>query len=210
MSFKKMKSIIGLTLLFGVSYIFVPKKVYAQEAVSVTLEKPAALYDIAILNTDKLLHESKAAKGIQAQLEEHRLKFQEEMKKHEENFTILEKVLIDQQKSLIDQQKNLKPDEFDIKQQEFAAKRKEFDTKVAEVNQQATEKREQIERTFGQAMEKIQETILLLVRDMAVKNKYKLVVSKTFVIFREEGLEITEEILKELDQKLPAIELKFS
>ena len=202
MFFKKYKNeyFFLLKTVFLIICIFSQQKVCAIEN-SIGNEKvasqalSASFYDIAILNIDKLLHESKAAKGIQTDLEEHRLKFQDEMKKHEENFIAFEK-------ALVEQQKNLRPEEF-------AIKRKEFDAQVAEVHQKATERREQIENAFSQAMEKIQETILLLVRDMAVKNKYKLVVPRNFIIYQEEGLEITEEILKELDQKLPSVQLNF-
>lgn len=153
-------------------------------------------YDIAVVNIDKLLHECKAAKQAQTELEVQRLKFQEEMKTQEEFFLGWDKKLVEQQK--------------DMKPQEFSEKRKEFDAKLAEVHQKATQRREQLEVAFNQAMTTVQETILLLVRDAAVKNNYKLVIPRNFIIFREEGLEITDELLKKLDEKLPSITLKWS
>ena len=183
-------------LAFGFYHFVFQKKLKTDKTVTVVSDSSSAHNDIAILNIDKLLHESKAAKGIHEVLEGHRLKFQEEMKQHEENFMALEKILIEQQKNLTPEQ--------------FSSKRKEFDTKVAEVHQQVTQKRTEIESRFSQAMEKIQETILLLIRDMSVRNRYKLVVPRNFVIFREDGLEITDEILKELDEKLPVVELTLS
>ena len=193
----KNQHILFLIVAFYLCHPFFHWSLCAAEEVKFISETPIAVpYDIAILNIDKLLHESKAAKGIQADLEGHRLKFQEEMKRHEENFIADEKILVEHQKTL--------------KPEEFALKRKEFDAKVANVHQQATQKREEIERKFGQALEKIQETIFSLVRDMAVRHKYKLVVPRNFIIYQVDGLEITEEILKELDQKLPVIDLKFS
>ena len=59
-------------------------------------------------------------------------------------------------------------------------------------------------------MTTVQETILLLIRDAAVENKYKLVIPRSFVIFREDALEITDELLKKLDEKLPSLTLKWS
>ncbi|MBL9029501.1 MAG: OmpH family outer membrane protein [Caedimonas sp.] len=153
-------------------------------------------YDIAVLNIDKLLHESRVAKQIQTELETQRVKFQEEMKGHEESFLAWEKKLVEQQK--------------DIKPEDFAAKRKEFDAKVAEVHQTAMRRREQLEVAFNEAMTKVQETILVLVRDAAVKHKYKLVVPRNLIIFRDDGLEITDEILQQLDEKLPSITLRIS
>ena len=153
-------------------------------------------YDIAVVNIDKLLHECKAAKQVQIELETQRFKFQEEMKKQEEFFLAWDKKLVEQQK--------------DMKSEEFAEKRKEFDAKLAEVHQKATQHREQLEAAFNEAMTTVQETILLLIRDAAVENKYKLVIPRSFVIFREDALEITDELLKKLDEKLPSLTLKWS
>lgn len=153
-------------------------------------------YDIAVVNIDKLLHECKAAKQVQIELETQRFKFQEEMKKQEEFFLAWDKKLVEQQK--------------DMKSEEFAEKRKEFDAKLAEVHQKATQHREQLEAAFNEAMTIVQETILLLIRDAAVENKYKLVIPRSFVIFREDALEITDELLKKLDEKLPSLTLKWS
>ena len=139
-------------------------------------------YDIAVVNIDKLLHECKAAKQVQTELETQRFKFQEEMKKQEEFFLAWDKKLVEQQK--------------DMKSEEFAEKRKEFDAKLAKVHQKATQHREQLEAAFNEAMTTVQETILLLIRDAAVENKYKIVIPRSFVIFREDALEITDELLK--------------
>ena len=153
-------------------------------------------YDIAVVNIDKLLHECKTAKQVQIELETQRFKFQEEMKKQEEFFLAWDKKLVEQQK--------------DMKSEEFAEKRKEFDAKLAKVHQKATQHREQLEAAFNEAMTTVQETILLLIRDAAVENKYKLVIPRSFVIFREDALEITDELLKKLDEKLPSLTLKWS
>jgi outer membrane protein len=168
------------------------------QAPSSTSSKDTAMqsYDIAVVNIDKLLHECKSVKQIQASLETERVKFQEEMKKQEEFFLIWDKKLIAQQK--------------DMKPEEFSEKRKEFDAHLAAVHQKATKRREKLENTFNQAMAKVQETILLLVRDFALKNKYKLVLPRNFIIFREDSLEITDEVMKKLDEKLPFITLDFS
>ena len=159
-------------------------------------KESAQPYDIAVVNIDKLLHECKAAKQVQTELETQRFKFQEEMKKQEEFFLAWDKKLVEQQK--------------DMKSEEFAEKRKEFDAKLAKVHQKATQHREQLEAAFNEAMTTVQETILLLIRDAAVENKYKLVIPRSFVIFREDALEITDELLKKLDEKLPSLTLKWS
>jgi len=159
-------------------------------------KEPGQPYDIAVVNIDKLLHECKTAKQVQIELETQRFKFQEEMKKQEEFFLAWDKKLVEQQK--------------DMKSEEFAEKRKEFDAKLAKVHQKATQHREQLEAAFNEAMTTVQETILLLIRDAAVENKYKLVIPRSFVIFREDALEITDELLKKLDEKLPSLTLKWS
>ena len=144
--------------------------------------------DIGVLNIDKLLHESKAAKYVQEMLEKKRLEFQEEMKKQEEYFDKLDKQLVDQQK--------------DLKPEQFAQKRKEFDAQIAVVHQKATQKREQLESVFNQAMSKIQEEIFRLVRLVAIERRYKLIVARNAVLYQTDDLEITDEILSQLDQKL--------
>lgn len=149
---------------------------------------------VAIVDVDKLMQSSKSAKQLIAELEKQRSKFQEEVSTHETKLRDLEK-------KLIEEQKKLSPDEFN-------KKREEFERQVAQVHEKVGKRREQLEKAFSDSREDIQKVILKLVVEASEKNKYTLVLPRSVVIFRENHHEITDAILKQLDEKLPKVTFK--
>ncbi|MBN9413568.1 MAG: OmpH family outer membrane protein [Candidatus Paracaedimonas acanthamoebae] len=149
---------------------------------------------VAIVDVDKLMQASKSAKQLITELEKQRTKFQEEVSKHEEKLRELEKKLIEEQKKL--------------SSDEFNKKREEFERQVAQVHEKVGKRREQLEKAFSDAREDIQKVILKLVVEASEKNKYTLVLPRSVVIFREDRHEITDVILKQLDEKLPKVDFK--
>ncbi len=149
---------------------------------------------VAVVDVDKLMQASKSAKQLIAELEKQRAKFQEEVSKHETKLRELEK-------KLVEEQKKLSPDEFN-------KKREEFERQVAQVQEKVGKRREQLEQAFSESREEIQKAILKLVVEVSDKNKYTLVIPRSVVIFRADHLEITDNILKQLDEKLPKVNFK--
>lgn len=149
---------------------------------------------IAVVDVDKLMQASKSAKQLIAELEKQRAKFQEEVSKHEAKLRELEK-------KLVEEQKKLSPDEFN-------KKREEFERQVAQVQEKVGKRREQLEQAFSESREEIQKAILKLVVEASDKNKYTLVIPRSVVIFRADHHEITDNILKQLDEKLPKVNFK--
>lgn len=149
---------------------------------------------IAVVDVDKLMQASKSAKQLIAELEKQRAKFQEEVAKHETKLRDLEKALVEDQKKLT-------PDDFN-------KKRTEFERQVTQVQEKVGKRREQLEHAFNDAREDIQKVILKLVVEASDKNKYTLVIPRSVVIFRADHHEITDAILKQLDEKLPKVNFK--
>jgi Skp family chaperone for outer membrane proteins len=148
---------------------------------------------IAVLDLNLLLQESKAAESINSKIEEKRASFQQEIQKFENQLRSLEEKLVKEQKQ--------------SPAQDFEAKRNDFEKKVAEVQQKVSQRRTQLAKAFEEAMIILQKKIMELVVKIAEREKYALIVPRSTVIFRQDNLEITEEVMTLLNKELPDVQV---
>ncbi|MFN7710723.1 MAG: OmpH family outer membrane protein [Holosporales bacterium] len=154
-----------------------------------TLE--ASELKVGVIDLNRLFAESKAAQGLQKAVEEHGAKFQAEIEKQETT-------LHEAESKLAAEQSKLKPEEF-------AKKRAEFENKVANVQEKVAEKRMQLEQALEKAKAKVEQNIGSIVTALAEKKGLTLVIPRGATLFRAESLEMTDEVLKQLDEKLPSV-----
>lgn len=155
----------------------------------------AAGLKIAIIDDQKLLAESKAAKSIEAQL----VKKQESYQK---DFTSLEKKLHDEEASLLSSKDKMKPDEFD-------KKRVAFQNEVANAQKLAQQRRNDLQQAGNEGLSKLRAQITKIVTGMAEKSGYDLVLTRQNVVLGDKSMDITDEVLAELDKTLTDVPLSF-
>ena len=149
---------------------------------------------IVVVNTQELMSESKAAKSIQRQGMAIRKKYEKEIK-------TLEKDLKKAEEDLLKASKGKSKEDFLKKQKSFQEKMMESKKSVAEYNKN-------IDRAVGDALGKLRDEIVDIVEDVAEDKKYDLVLSNNEIITSSQKLDITDDIMKLLNEELSSVKVK--
>lgn len=150
---------------------------------------------IAVVNTQKVMVESKAAKSVQVQLETLRKGYQEEFSKHE--------------RELSDEAKKLSDSRAGMDAEAFAKKKQAFDAKVLETQKLAKKRQQALEEAAGQALADIRDEVIKIVTDVSQKEQYDLVLTRQNIILAKDSMDITDKIMTNLDKSLKDVKLKI-
>ncbi|MES2984764.1 MAG: OmpH family outer membrane protein [Pseudomonadota bacterium] len=148
-----------------------------------------------VVNIAKIMRDSKAATSVRNQLQAKQKAFQSDL-------DAKEKSLLAEDQALVKQKDMPDKDAFQKKVTEFRQK--------AATEQQAVKvKKDQLDKAFGTALEEIQKNVVDVVKQVATEKKLTLVLSSAQVLYTDNSLDLTDEVLKRLDSKLPNVAVKF-
>ena len=150
---------------------------------------------IMVVDVQSLLQNSKSAKMVRQQIEGKRNEYAKEISQQEET-------LRQERDSLQRQQSSLSADVLNQKGREFQAKVNELDRNVQS-------KRQALERSNAEALEKIQEVMLKIITDIAKDRKANLVFQRSELVLFDQGFDVTDEVLQKLDEQLPTLTVNF-
>lgn len=151
---------------------------------------------IAIVDTQKILEQSAAAKKIREQIDKKAEEFKAESSKKEDYFKKKYEEL-EKQKSV------LAKDAYEKKSNELS---KEF----GDAQQKVQEARGKLDKGYMEAMQKFDGAFVDIVKEVAAKKGSKVVMQKMQTIYSDASLEITNEVLDAINKKMPTVEVKFS
>ena len=159
-------------------------------------EQPAQAqsFNMAVVDVQALLTKSAAAKSISEQLNKQREEFKKEI-------SAIDKKLKDQQQALV--KSNGKGTE-----EEFNKKKAEFEKAVAEGRQTIQKRRNALDTAANTAVEKLRSEITKIVANLSDKNKFDIVISRQNVVLAVKSMDITEEVMTELNSSVTKIDLK--
>ena len=152
---------------------------------------PAAV--AAVIDYQRVLREAAAARSIRDQIEARRLVYQEEISREEQR-------LHEADKAFAKQRSVLSPEAF-------AEKRREFEQEVAEVQRLVQERRRELDRLSGAALDQVKHVLIEIVTNLAEERGFNLVLPSSELLFFARALDLTEEVLAELDARLPEVQL---
>lgn len=150
---------------------------------------------IAVVDVQEIIKESTAAKNIRDQIEKKRTAYQAEINKRE---TDLNK----KHQELSKQQSVLSKEAFDKKLQDF-------DTKVSEVQRDVQDKRAKLDQAYMNAVTEIQQSVEAIISDIAAEKGFLLAVPTSQILYAKENLDISDEVLKRLNQRLTKVNFKI-
>lgn len=150
---------------------------------------------IGVVNVPKIMSDSKAANSVRSQ-------FQAKQKSFQADLDQKDKALYEEDQALVKQK-----DSAD--KAAFQKKVKDFREKDAKIRREVREKKAQLDKSFGAALEEIQKSVLEIVKQLAAEKKLNVVVTSAQVLYNDSTLDITDEVLKRLDAKLPTVAVKF-
>lgn len=148
---------------------------------------------IITVDVQQILHDSLVAKDVQAQMDERTEGYTRQVTQQEND---LQKT----QDELEKERTTLAPDVFNTRMRDFQQRYDALDNRV-----QTT--RQALQQSYNDAMTKVENTALQIIADIAAERKANLVIAKAAVLFEAQDLDITQEVIKRLDAKLPEIQL---
>lgn len=148
---------------------------------------------IAIVDVQKIVAESTAAKDIQKQLEKKKNEFQSQINKQEES-------LMKEDQELGKQKASLSADAFE-------KKRKEFREKVANVQRDVQKKRVQLENASAEALAQVQKSVVSIIKGLAEDKDFQVAIPSSQVLYYEGGMDISSEVLEKLNKDLPKVDV---
>ena len=116
-------------------------------------------------------------------------------------FKKIEEDLKEQERKLISKQNVISEDEFKSKIEELRKKISEYRMKRQNIIQEATQKRIKVSAEFSNKIKPI-------LGEYAAKNNISIIVQKKNIIMGKTELDITDDILKIVDEQIPTIKFE--
>jgi Skp family chaperone for outer membrane proteins len=148
---------------------------------------------IAVLEYEAIIVESEASKSVAQQLIAIRDQYQAELDKEEEELRALNEEL-GRQKTI------LSPDAFAEKVRDFERRVRELQMKEQRINSL-------IKRAEIRALNEVEQVVYDIVSELARERGYTLVVPSSTLIYASDQLVISEEVLRQLNERLPHVQV---
>lgn len=146
---------------------------------------------IIVVDVQMILQDSKAAQGIQKQLDAQRQAFQSEIAAQENKLRA-------EEQELARQRTILSADAFE-------QKRVAFEKEVANLQRTAQNRKRTLDQAFNDSIGIVRNQMFEIVADIAAEQGAKLVLSKSQVVLVEKSLDVTKTVMERLDKKLPRV-----
>src|SRR5215469_5423153 len=150
---------------------------------------------VMVVDVQALLQNSKAAKMVRSQIEQKRGEYTKEISHQEE-------LLRAERDALQRQQASLSPEALN-------QKGRDFQQKVNELERNVQGKRQALEKSNSDALQRIQEQMLKIIADIAKQRKANLVFQRADLVLFDQGFDVTDEVLQKLDEEMPALTVNF-
>src|SRR5215470_481901 len=150
---------------------------------------------VMVVDVQALLQNSKAAKMVRSQIEQKRGEYTKEISHQEE-------LLRAERGALQRQQASLSPESLN-------QKGREFQQKVNDLERNVQGKRQALEKSNGDALQKIQEEMLKIIADIAKQRKANLVFQRSDLVLFDQAFDVTDEVLQKLDEQMPTLTVNF-
>lgn len=163
----------------------------APAAPAAEIPLPAKGTNVVVIDADVIQQDALAFVALRTQYDRQRAAMTAEVAKVEND-------LRNADQDLGRQRTVLSPDAFGDRQR---ALQKRF----ADAQQDVQNRRRDLEQAFATANNKVINEMLIVVRDLAQENDFKLVFAKSQIVTLDPKLEITGEVLKRLNKKVPNV-----
>ena len=151
---------------------------------------------IVVVDVQRILDKSLAAKNVQKQLETQRARFQTEIEKEENELRSTEQ-------DLNKARDQLTPDAYSDREQQL---RQRF----LVVERHVEARRKALDQAFGDSMNAVRAGLLSIVNDVARERGANLVLIKQQVLWTDKAFDMTDEVLSRLNAKMPQVTVKMA
>ena len=178
--------------LFGFRHVSTPAGTNASQEAAPAEDGFAAA--ALVVDVQRILDESEAAKGVQKQLNAERVRFQSETEKEENQLRQAEQ-------DLGKQHAHLGNDAYSEREQQL---RQHF----VDVERHVEKRRRLLDQSFTDAMNQVRDRLLQIVQAVAKEKGANLALVKQQILWSGKTLDVTDEILSRLNKELPQVTVK--
>lgn len=151
---------------------------------------------IAVIDSQRVNREAAALKNARQQLEQFRFSFQSEIAKEEEKLRA-------EEQEIARQRSVLSPEAFEQRRQTFQAK-------VVDLQKRIQERSQSLEKMLNGVREQVTVQVIEILKGLAAERGFNMVLDRAQVqIFIGDSIDITPEVLKRLDQRLPTVKVNL-
>ena len=171
--------------------VFISTAVLSQDNAHAQTAAGASGPYFTVLDIGKIRRDAASVKSIREQIINYQNKLQGEIQQEQDAVRAA-------QQELAKKQTLLAPEAF-------ADERRKFEQRVVGVQQMVQDRRRSLEEAQTNAMLQVERALNEIVARMAEKNGYDVIVRLSQVVYVKKSLDITGDVLKELDKSLPTI-----
>jgi Skp family chaperone for outer membrane proteins len=146
---------------------------------------------ILIVDLQQILQDAKAAKGVQAIINQEYSSYTKEVSQQEDE---LQKARADLER----QRTVLAPEAFNTRA-------RDLQQRYDELGQVVQGRRQSLQQSLNEAMLQVKNAALTVIADIVKERKANLVIEKQAVVFEAEGMDVTADAVARLDQKLASV-----
>lgn len=184
--------VLAAGLVFPVQAAVMP--VEKQAALSQPADHAAKASVVAIVDVQRILQSSNAAKSVQQQLDAQRSKFQSEIAAEESDLRDAEQKLSKLRES--------------AKANDYVEQEQKLQQRFLTVERHVQARRKALDQAFTDSMNVVRKALVDIVSQIAKKRGVNLVIVKQQVIWNDDVIDITDEVLGNLDKDLPNVQVK--
>jgi outer membrane protein len=175
---RKLKPLLLLAGLFAAAIVAAPA--YAQQ-------------NIAVVDIQRIMRESSATKSITTQIEAQRNSYQQQITKQENDLRNAEQEL-NKQRTI-------------ISPEAFAERRRAFEQRVGNLQRDVQNRKRELDKSLNSATITVQNALRDIIGALVTERKYTLILIKSQTAYNAPEMEVTEEVLKRINAKLPSVKV---
>ena len=184
-------NIMKITIPFVLMMVVVLQTSFVRAQISSELE-PVSL---AVVDFRGVLSKSEAARNIRSVVDEKRQE--------------LRKYFLEVENSLRDEQKDLSKKRSIVTAEAFEKRARKLKEKAQSAQKLAQTSNQKLKKSFDQAMDKVQKELLRIVAEVAEESGVGVVLFRSAIVIAVKKLDISKEVLKRLNKKLPDVKVRF-
>src|ERR1700730_6309252 len=146
---------------------------------------------ILIVDLQQILQDAKAAKAVQAVINQEFTSYTKEVAQQEDELQ-KSRAELERQRTI------LAPDAFNTRA-------RDLQQRYDELGQIVQGRRQALQQSLNEAMVKVKNAALEVIADTVKERRANLVIEKQAVVFEADGMDITPDAIRRLDQKLAAV-----
>ena len=150
---------------------------------------------IGIIDVQRVFTDAKAAKSVRGEMDNIRRQFQEDVRA--------------QERKLRDSARQLMEQKVLLSEQEFSRRRRALEDEGRRAQTAVRERKQKLDRAFSRTRNVIMKDLVAVTRDLRKSRDIDIVLEKRDVFLAVSTLDLTPEIIKLLDKRLPKVALQL-